>query len=95
LAACSIEPPVGGLDGDASAVRHRISRIEAEVQQRILELGRVNQHRPQTARADGLDGDARTNRALDHVLHAIDQTIDVGWLGVERLTAREREQAVR
>ena len=36
-------------------VRHRISGIEAEIQQRIFELGRVDEYRPDTARADSLD----------------------------------------
>ena len=44
--------------------------------------------------ADHLDRDRRAHGAADQLLHAGDQPVDVGRLGVERLPAREGQQPV-
>lgn len=92
--AAFVEPLVGRLDGDASAVRHRVARIDAQVQERALELGRVDQRGPQPAGGDDLERDLRADRAPDQFLHADHQPVHVGRLGVEGLPAREGEQAM-
>ena len=48
-AASLVEPLVGGLDGDAAAIRHGVARVDAEVEQRVLELVGIDQRRPQPA----------------------------------------------
>ncbi|GJD69837.1 hypothetical protein MMMDOFMJ_2775 [Methylobacterium gnaphalii] len=90
-----VHPLVGGLDGDAAAIRHRVARVDAEVQQRVLELRGIDHHRPEAGRGHRLEGDLRPDRAADQFLHAGHEPVHVGGLGIERLAAREGEQAVR
>ena len=44
-----VEPFVGGLDGEAAAVGHGVARVDAEVEQRVLEL-RADRPAPATGR---------------------------------------------
>ncbi len=68
---------------------HRFSK-------RVLELARVHQRRPQVAGLDQqLHGDLRPDGAPDQLLHAVDEAVHVGGLGIERLPAREGQQPVR
>ena len=94
LGATVVEPFVGGLDGDAPAIRHRVAGVDAEVEQRILELARIDQHRPQPARGHHFEGDRRADGAAEQILHAHHQPVHVGGLRVQGLAPREGEQAV-
>ena len=62
-----VDPAVGSLDGDPAALRHRVPRVDAEVQERVLQLGRVRQDGPEPVRPDVPHLDARPDRALDQV----------------------------
>ena len=90
-----VEPLVGGLDRQPTAVGHRVARVDAQVEQRVLELVRVDQRRPQPAGADDLDARSSgpTVRRSSSSMSAISRLTSVGSR-VERLAAREREQAV-
>ncbi len=90
-----VKPAVGGFDGDAAAFRHGVAGVDAEVEQRVLELRSVDQRRPQTARRDNLHGDLRADGAADQFLHAHRETVQVGRFRIESLPARERQQPVR
>ncbi|GJE45825.1 hypothetical protein AEGHOMDF_5025 [Methylobacterium soli] len=90
-----VEAGIGGLDGDAAPVRHGIAGVDAEVQQRILELRRIDQDRPQAGGGHHLDLDRGPDGAADQLRHAGDEPVHVRGLRVERLAAREGEQAVR
>ena len=75
--------------------RHGVAGVDAQVEQRVLQLGRVDQgratgrrRRPPRPSIAGPDG------AADQILHAGDQPVDVGRLGIERLAAREGQQPV-
>ena len=37
-----VQPFVGGFDGDAASVRHRVARIDAEIEQGAFELRRID-----------------------------------------------------
>ena len=41
---------VGGVDGQRAAVGHRVAGVDGEVDQDLLELAGVGEHRPQVAR---------------------------------------------
>ena len=90
-----VHPLVRGLDRDPPAVRHGVAGIDAEVQQGVLELGRIDLRCPQANHVDGLDRDLRTDCASDEIGYADDEFGDVGGLRIERLSAREGEKAVR
>ena len=89
-----IQRPVGGLDEDATALGHGVAGIDAEVEQGVFQLRRIDQGRPQLAAGHHLDLDRRTHRAADQVFHAGHQAIDVGGLGIQRLPAGKGQQPV-
>ena len=91
----AVEPFVVGLDRDAAAVGHGVAGVDAEVQQRVLELWRVDQSRPQPRRAHHFNGDGGADGPADEVLHAAHQHVDVRRAGIERLPPRKGEQAMR
>ena len=45
-----VELGVAGLDGELAVAVHRVARIDREVQQRVLDLDRVDEGVPQAAR---------------------------------------------
>ncbi len=90
-----IEPFVGGFDGEPAAVGHRVAGVDAQIQQRVFELVGVHQGQPQTAGTDHLHHHTRSDGAPHQVGHALDQAVEIGALGVERLPPRERQQAMR
>ena len=90
-----VHPPVGGLDGDAAAIRHGVARVDAEVQQGVLQLARVDQSWPDSRQAHHFQMDMRADRTADELLHVGDQAVHVRGLGVEGLAPGEGEEAVR
>ena len=50
-----VEQDVAGLDGQAAALRHRIARIDGEIENRGFQLHRVGLDRPNAAGADHLE----------------------------------------
>ncbi len=89
-----VEMAVGGLDGEPPAVRHRVARVDGEVDDRILELVRVDRGVPQPAGEHGLDRHRLADRAVEQFRHALHQPVDVDRSDLERMLAREREQAL-
>ena len=89
-----VEMAVGGLDGEPAAVRHRVARIDGEIEDRVLELVRIDRRLPQAAGQHGLDRDGLADRAAEQFRHALHQPVDVDRLHLERMLAREGEQAL-
>ena len=90
-----VEPGIGRFDGNAAAVRHRVARVDAEIEKRILKLVRIAQRRPQTDGEHGLDVVAgptvrRTISSMD-----ADQLVGIDRFRIERLAARKGQQPVR
>ncbi len=75
-------------------MRHRIARIDAQVEQRVLELVRIHHGEPEPACRDGLDLDRRADGAPHQVDELGHQPVDVDRLRLQGLAAREGEQAV-
>ena len=72
---------------------HRVARVDREVDDRILELVRIDVGRPGVAREVDLDADALAERAVEQVGHAADQLAAVDALGQQRLGPGEGQQA--
>ena len=87
-----IQDDVARLDQQFAAVRHRIARIEAEIDQRGLELGAIDMDDAEIVREHGVDLDLRTQGAPQELAGVGDQGVEVGRLRPQRLLAREGEQ---
>src|SRR5262245_36232700 len=89
-----VEPFVSGFDDDLSAVGHRVARVDAQVEQRVFQLVRVDHGEPYPARGYRLYLD----RGADCASHQFDkighQPVDVDWLRRQRLAAGERKQTM-
>src|SRR5438045_2839543 len=77
------EPFVRRLDGDAPALGHCVARVDAEVQERVLELIAIDECRPQSGGADHFDLDARADGTADQLFQASNEPVDVGRLRIE------------
>ena len=89
-----VEIGVGGLDGHLAAFGHGVARVDGEVQDRRLELVLVGEGEPQPAGQHGLERDRLAQGAAQQFGRVGDQPVGVERAGVERLLAREGEQAV-
>ena len=86
---------VAGLDGEAAAGRHGIARVDAEVDQRGLDLRAVDIDRPEVGRGGGLHDDVLAERAPQQPAGACHEVVEVGDLGLQHLLARECQQLAR
>jgi len=87
------ERNIRSLDRDRPAIRHRVARIDAEIEQRIFKLMRIAMYQPELVGQFCFDADLRPNRSLDEFLqHDGDQSIGVRRLGIKRLASGERQQ---
>ena len=85
----------GDLDLDRAAVRHRVARVDREVEDRKLELVGVDPRRRQPFRNIQPQRDARPERALEQIAHALDQRAQIDRHRAQILLARERQQPLR
>ena len=90
-----VERGVARLDQQPAAVRHGVARVDAEIDQRRLELGAVDVDTPQAVGEDGCDLDLLAQRAPQQLAGAGHQLVDVGELRPQRLLAREGQQLAR
>ena len=82
----------GDLDLDRAAVRHRVARIDREVEDRELELVGIDPRRRQPFRNIQPQRDARPERALEQIAHALDQRAQIDRHRAQILLARECQQ---
>ena len=87
-----VQRGVGDLDGEPAGAVHGVAGVDRQVQDRVLELRRVDLGGPQAARDHHLDVDLLAQGAPHHVFHAGQQAADLDRLRLERLAARERQQ---
>ena len=90
-----VEEGVGRLDRELAAVGHGVARVDREVEQARFRAG---SGRPATAPEPRAPARSRCSMCspsvrLEQVGHGADQTVEVDRLGLERLPAREGEQA--
>jgi hypothetical protein len=86
---------IGALDSQFAAGGHGVTRIDGEIDQRRLEMVRVDLDVPEAGRADGLDLDVLAQRALDEVGGAHKELVDVEQFRIEGLPPGERQQTAR
>ena len=87
-----VERRIGHFERQASGALHRVARIDRQVQDRVLELRRVDLGGPEAARDHHLDVDLFAQRAAHHVFHIGQQAPDFDRLRFERLAPRKRQQ---
>ena len=79
----------------ACPVRHRVPSVDREVEDRVLELARVNVGAPECARADGLKFNGLAQRSSQQVSHPCDELGRIQGFRPERLLTRESQQSRR
>ena len=85
----------GGDNRQRAPLRHRVARVDRQIEDRILELMGIRQRRPVLGGKVHRKPDRLAQGPPQHLLHAADQLIDIDRLGVERLAPGEGEQPVR
>jgi hypothetical protein len=90
-----VDPAVGGFNHQLAALGHGVARVDAQVEQRVLQLPGVGVHVPQPDRGHVLQFDLRAERAAQQLFHVAHQPVGVDGLGLQRLAAREGQQPVR
>ena len=86
---------VGRLDREAAAPRHRVARVERQVEQRVADLRRVGAGEPEIGRMRRLDADRLAECPAQHLHVVPQQCTQIDALGPQRLIARDREEATR
>ena len=90
-----VELDVPQFDGDPSAARHSVARVNHEVHQYLLNLRRIRQHRREIGPHVRGDLNVRADHPLQHVLHVLHELIERNRLLGDHLTAAECEQLPR
>src|ERR1700733_12768352 len=84
-----IERYVRRLDRQLAAVRHGISRVHRQIDDRYFQLVRIDIGPPETGRHHRFNGDLLADRSMQQIRHAGHQTAEVDRLGGERLVSRK------
>ena len=79
---CFVETDVSGLYGQCATSRHRVARVNGQVEKARLELVSIDLDRPQVLAQTLLDFDGFAQGALEHAKHTGNQEICVRdpWL---------------
>ena len=86
------DPPPPAADGQRSAVRHRVARVDREVEHRHFQLRRIGHHRHQMRVEVELLLDPRPQHIAKQRPHLLDQRRDIGRLHLQPLDPAEGEQ---
>ncbi len=81
--------------GQRAAVGHGVARIVGEVDDGAVELRGIDLDRPQSPRDLDVEHDLLADGALEEPRHVVDALADIEAPGIERLAARECQQAAR
>ncbi len=81
-----------GRNGDGAAVRHRVARVQQEVDERHLDLPGVRETRREVPVQARFEADGRTQGALRERAHRGDEGVQVHHAAVELLPAGEGEE---
>ena len=88
-----IEVDISRFDRELSAVRHRIARVDGKIENRKFELIGIGQGPPHPAAQHRLHRNLLAKRAAHQIGHARYHAPKFERLGIERLLAREGQQA--
>ena len=91
-ASSRLDLAIGGLDRQASALRHGVAGVEREVDQHLFELRGIGAHRPQVRRQLQIDRDVLADQAVEHAAHVGDALVEHDDFRREDLPPAEREQ---
>ena len=83
---------VAGLERQRAATRHRVARVDREVDQDLLDPGRVVGERPEVGLEAALDDDVLADRRAEEAVEARDQLVQVEDDLGAALPAREDHQ---
>ena len=87
-----VELDVGGLDGELASRGHRIPSVGAQVHQDLLELADVGLDRAHVGGQHRHEVYIFPDETLQHLLHAVDDVVQVHDLGLEHLLTTERQE---
>src|SRR5262249_688852 len=87
-----VEVDVRGLDGEAAALGHGITRVDGQVHDDLLELPRIGFHHPEIGRAPCHQADVLPNNPAQELVHVGHDNVEVQYLGLEHLFAAEGEK---
>ena len=87
-----IEMNIRGFDRQLAAIRHRVARIDGEIEDRELELIGIGMRPPNAAAQNGFDRDLLAEGPAQQVRHAGDEPAEIDRFGIERLLARKGEK---
>ena len=90
-----VQPFIRRLNRNTAAIRHGVPRIDAQVQQRVLQLVRIHQRRPQTARADKFHRNRRAHRPAHQIFHVSNEPVHICRLWIQCLPPRKSQQSMR
>ena len=83
---------VGGFQRKSAALGHGVAGVDHQVEQGVLELGRIDQRLLQIVGQRRLDPDVGAQGAPHQLQHPQHQLVQVGRLRQQGLAARERQQ---
>ncbi len=94
-----VDESVAGFDRQLADLQmvlagHGVACIDHEIEDGGFHLARIDLDLPQPGAADDFEIDILAQRALEEVRHAVEQSVDIDGLRVERLLACEGEQAL-
>src|SRR6266446_1610181 len=87
-----IKSNVARLDPKHPSFRHGVTRIHRDIEQRQIEFGEIDRHRPRLLRDLHSHLDVGSKRWRQHVRYILDAVPQVYWLGPEHLAARIGQQ---
>src|SRR6185436_2811378 len=79
-------------DGDGAAIDHGVASVQAQIQDRELELSGVQFDGPDAGCEFDHDFDVAAERSVEHAAHAFEVRPDIDRLRVYGVTPRERKQ---
>ena len=87
-----VEYDVPGFERQLAAIRHRVTGVESQIENRGRELAGVDQRRRGIVRQHRFDFDLFAKRRAQQPRGVDDQGVDVSVARLQRLPARERQQ---
>jgi hypothetical protein len=87
--------PGVGRERQRTAHRHRIARVQAQIQQRVLDLRRIAGHDPVRSVQVRTERDAPVHAAPQDLRGLSDQLVDIDGDALLLAFARERQQLAR
>src|SRR5438128_8728510 len=83
------------LDRQLAAVGHRVSGVDDEVDEHLLDLARIGLDAAESTAEDGDHLDVLADQAAEHLVHLADDVVEPEDARLQELLAAEREQLPR